>query len=61
MSMLTTHPDDPRLDVVDAYRRLRDAIAAENRKLPAVDANGVPLDPARRTGTFTDLPTAPDA
>lgn len=47
-------------DIAKRYRELHDAIRAQTRKLPAVDANGVPLDPARRTGAFTNLFTTTD-
>jgi hypothetical protein len=36
-------------DYGENYKKVRDAIHAENAKLPAVDHNGIPLDPARVT------------
>ena len=40
--------------VRNAYRALRDAIARETAKLPAVDHNGQPIDPDQPRNVFMD-------
>ncbi len=40
-------------NIAKAYRSLREAIARETAKLPAVDHNGQPIDPARNHNPFT--------
>lgn len=41
------------------YRQVRDAIAAERAKLPAVDHNGRPVDPAPQSAAAAPEPAGP--